>query len=416
MIREVVSRPALAKALLGRDKWGNPFDPEVVADPYSTVHLALQDGPVAYRRLYQQWFVMGYDEAKEVLNRSDLTSGGQIDTLNMVRPYSQLSERSKLFFKTILPVTDPPVHPRLRSLVSRAFTPKRMEGLEAGVERLVDDLFTSMPTDGLVDVRQHFSVPLPINVIADMFGMPKALWPWVRDVTTRVVQLLDPFVAFDPADVDAAIDELYDVYGRLADERMENPTDDLLTALVQAEEDGERLSRDELIAMVATIMGAGFETTSGVLGASIIHLAANPDQRDLIRSRPELWPNAVEELLRFDTPVRVSGRQATVDFELGGETIKKGSNIIVSLFAAHRDPRHYEEPFELRLDRPNPRPLSFGHGVHHCLGSALARMEIRIGLQRFLDEFGDYSVEDHNVDWRPSTTLRNQSRLLVSRG
>jgi cytochrome P450 len=411
MIRAVGARPRLAQFLLGRDRWGNPMAPEVIADPYSTVPLSMADGPVVHRALYQQWFIQGYDELREVLARDDVMASAQIDTMLDIRPYTRLSERSRFFLRHLLPVTDPPIHPRLRSLVSRAFTPRRVAELEPSVERLTAQLLDALPRRGPIDVRNGFTVPLPINVIAHMLGVPEAAWPDVQEMTGRIVRLLDPLMTFDPADVDEAVDALHDLYLPLVEQRRADPTDDLLTALVEAETDGDRLTRDELMVMVITLMGAGFETTSGLLGCSILHLADHPDQRELVRADPGLWPNAVEELLRFDSPVKVGARRTTTEIELAGQRIPAGANLLLSYLNAHRDETRWDDPYRLRLDRPDPRPLAFGHGVHHCLGAALARMEARIGLRAFLDRYGDYTVDE--VEWRLSMTMRNQTRLVI---
>lgn len=421
LIRTVAERPRLAHLVLGRDRWGNPLSPEAIADPYSLVPRSLADGPVVHRRLYQQWFVHGYDELRHVLARDDVEAGAQFETLLGVRPYNRLGERSRFFLRHLLLTTDPPTHPRLRALVSRAFTPRRVADLESHIERLAARLLDALPTSGPIDVREGFTVALPIHVIAHLLGVPERHWATIRTKTARVVQLLDPLVTFDPVEVDAAIDALHDLYRPLAEERRVAPTDDLLSALVQAQTEpgegietgpaGDRLTPDELMAMVISLMAAGFETTSGFLGSSIVHLARHPDQRDLVRSEPNRWPNAIEELLRYDTPVKEVARRTTTEIELGGHHIPAGANLLLSFPNAHRDPRRYDEPYRLRLDRPDPRPLAFGHGPHHCLGAALARMEARIGLRALLERWPDYRIAE--VEWRRSTTIRTQTRLVI---
>ncbi len=413
LIRFVGERPRLAALLLARDRWGNPLSPEAFADPYAFTELAQNDGDVVYRRLYQQWFVHGYDEIREALASDALDTSSQVETLLVTRPYNRLGPHSRFFLRHLLPLTDPPLHPRLRSLVHRAFTPRRVAELEPAVERLTAELLDALPRHGPIDVRNGFTVPLPINVIAALLGIPAEHWGDVRRWTGEVVRLLDPLMRFDPATVDRAVESLNDLYADLAAERRRRPTDDLLTALVEVEDEsgGDRLTGEELVAMVMTLMGAGFETTSGLLGSSIVHLADHPDQRRLLREQPDLWPNAVEELLRFDTPVKVLPRGTTAPIELGGEHIPAGSNLILSLMNGHRDPDQYDDPYELRLDRPDPRPIAFGHGAHYCIGAALARMEARIGLRALLDRYGDYTIE--RLAWRPSMNLRNQTELVI---
>ena len=189
-----------------------------------------------------------------------------------------------------------------------------------------------------------------------------------------------------------------------------------MTALVEANDEGDKLSTEELVATVTTLLFAGIETTSSLLGNAMVALARHPEQRDLIRAQPELWPNAVEELLRWDAPIEVAQRTATADLEIAGQKIKKGSPFIVSILGANRDPDFYDNPNELHLDRPDPRPLSFGHGIHHCLGAALARLELRVGLQEFMDEFGDYTIDDSKIVWKRNTPMRGPTYLPIRRG
>ena len=412
LVRVMAERPRLARLLFGRDPWGNPLSDEAIADPYAFTDRMLPDGPVVYRRLYQQWFVHGYDELREALADASLSNADQIETLLDVHPYTRLSDRTRFVLAHLLPVTDPPVHTRLRSLVNRAFTPRRVAGLEPDVERLASELLDALPDHGPLDLHQGFTVPLPVDVVSQLLGVPAEHWPDVRRWTDQVVKLVDPLVRFEPAEVDEAIDGLHRLYRDLADHRRRHPADDLLTGLTQAQEaDGDRLSNDELATMVITLMGAGIETTAGILSASIVHLAANPDQRQLIRDHPDLWPNAVEELLRYDTPIKSVARRTLEPVEIGGVPIPAGSNLILSFVNAHRDPRRYDDPHALRLDRDQPRPLAFGHGIHHCIGAALARLETRVGLRVLLDRYPDYTVEA--IDWRRSLNLRSATRLVI---
>jgi cytochrome P450 len=415
LIRNVVSRPKLAKVLFGRDRWGNPFDDAVMADPYPGVELMRADGVVTYRGLYQQWFVTGYEEARQVLSSSACGTTAQADVLLQVRPFSKLSDQAKEFFSLWLLLVDPPDHTRLRSLVARAFTPNRVRDLEAKVELLVDELIAEMLTQDEPEAVEQFCAKLPVAVIGELLGLPRERWEWSRASTEHLVKLLNPFDWFDPYAMNKVIAEAHEYWGQLADERLADPRDDLLSAMVTAEHDGDRLSRPELIAMIAFLMGAGHETTTNLLGMSIIHLARNPEQRRLIRDQPELWPNAVEELIRYDTSVRISPRATVSDLEVGGVTIPAGANVLVQLSGANRDPRRFERPNELLLDRDDPSPISFGHGIHHCIGASLARMELRIGLSKFVVAFGDYQVDEGRLEWKRSSTLRGPGVLPVRR-
>jgi cytochrome P450 len=169
-----------------------------------------------------------------------------------------------------------------------------------------------------------------------------------------------------------------------------------------------------MVSLVMILLLAGHETTTGALGNAIVALARHPEQRDLVRRRPELWPNAVEELLRFDTVVQTDPRAALEDATVGGRTIKKGQNLTVMLGAVNRDPRRFDAPDELRLDRRDPSPMSFGHGIHHCVGAALVRAEMRVALPAVVRALGDYAVVEDQLAWKRSIAFRGPSRLVVT--
>lgn len=415
-MRQVVKRPKLAEFVLGRDKWGNPFSAEAYAEPHEVLELMRADGPVQYRGMYQQWFVFGYDEAKQVLTSDALTNTAQVEVLLEVRPYSQLSQRAKQFFLTFLNVTDPPQHTRLRGLVSRVFTPARVRALEPQVQPIVDELIAAVQGKERFDAMDAYATPLPVNVVATLLGIPRDRWDWTRRTTGQVAKMLDPFVWFDPGEMNETIDDIFDYYGQLGDERLANPADDLISAMVSVDEDGERLTRDELATMIFFLMGAGHETTTRLIGTSLQALAQNREQRALVRSNPDLWPNAVEEFLRFDTSVRSIPRSTIREIQVGDQTIPAGANILVNLGAANRDPRRFDRPDELWLDRDDPAPLSFGHGPHYCVGAALARMELRVALRAFVEAMGDYTVNESTIEWNESLILRGPKRLDIVPG
>ena len=228
VLRRVASSPRLSELILGRDRWGNPLSPVNMADPYLLMPSVLEDGPVYHHRMYQQWFVVGYDEARQILAGDNVKASGQIETLLDVRPYSRLSERSRFLFKTLLPIVDPPDHTRLRGLVARAFTPRRIAAMEETVERVAADLLDALPPSGPIDVRTGYTLPLPTNVIGHMLGVPEDQWIQLHRLNAQVVKLIDPLIGFDPAEMDAAVDDLWATYGALADRRRAEPRDDLI--------------------------------------------------------------------------------------------------------------------------------------------------------------------------------------------
>ncbi len=416
LIRHVARRPRLAAAFFRLDSWGNPLLPERLSDPMLQAHLIRADPPVVWKPLYQQWFVTGYDEAREALGSTSAGVANQVDVLLDVRPFTKMSDQARRFVRNLMLLTDPPQHTRLRGLVNRAFTPRRVSSVDERMVEIIDELIAELP-DREFDLMTSFAQPFPARVIGELFGIPEPDIEWLRDVSTSLVKITDIMVGFDPDEVSDAVADFSARILELAAERLREPRADLITGLAQAEDDdGDRLSDDELVAVAGIILIAGHETTSIMLALSLLALYEHPDQLTLIRQRPELWPNAVEELLRFDTALRSDPRCAIEDFELAGNPIKKGQNILILNNMANRDLRRWPDADTLRLDRQEPMGLSFGHGVHYCLGANLARAELLAALPRLLDVLGDYRVDTDAIQWRPSTVLRSIDRFPVTGG
>lgn len=296
LIRLLVKRPRLGNAVFRFDRWGNIFGPDRFVDPYPIYERMRAAGPVSFSPLYQQWAILGYDEAQAVLTSNSFGVESQLEIFLSTRPYSKFSDHTKTLIRNVLLFTDPPKHTRLRSLVNRAFTSRQMDRLEPRVDKLAHELIADMADDACPDVVANFAPPLPINVISDLLGVPEERWEWAAQMSGFIRDVLDPLATIDPVVVDAAFDEITDYYSGLANQRLAEPKNDLITGLVHAEEQGDRLSRDELVSFVTLLMFAGHETTSGTIGNSIVALANHPDQRALVRANPDLWPSAVEEL------------------------------------------------------------------------------------------------------------------------
>ncbi len=412
VMRQVMKHERLADRLLGFDSWGNPFSVENNADPYAILDVIHAEGPVVYKSLYRNWFVTGYDEIKMVLASPDAITRPQIDVMLDVRPYTKLNHNARSFLENFLVGVDPPDHTRLRGLVNRAFTPRQVARLDERMDTIIQDLIGELdPTNP--DVVNGFNVAFPVHVISELLGVPKERWPWVREMSSAMSKLLDPFRGFDADEMNTALHAFHEYVLVLAAERRANPQDDLLTGLALAEHDGDRLSEDELVAVFGMILFAGHETTAGLLGNALLALERFPDQRAWIRDNPDQWPNAVDELVRFDTSVRSDPRAAARDIPVGETVIPAGANIVMMLAMANRDPRRFDDPNTLKLDRDDPAPISFGHGIHYCLGANLARMEIRKGLAALLDAFGDYTIDADQTQWKQSLTLRGPIHLAL---
>jgi cytochrome P450 len=414
-VAAIGARPRLSQALFGATKWGNPFGEERFSYPYPMYDRMREGGPVAYGRPYRQWFVFGYEEVQHVLRSSDTATSPVARLLLSTNRYRKLSPTARTNFARWLLVIDPPDHTRLRSAVSRAFTPKQVAAYEPLVEKVTAELLADLPSSGSVDIAARFTTRLPIQVICEMLGLPLDRRDWLFDASREIGGMLEPLTTFDPVSMSERFSELERFFTAIVQERRRQPTDDLISALATAN-DSVALGDDEVIAMIAFLLFAGHETVAGALGTALVALARFPKQRDLLRRHPEMIDNAVEELLRFDSPVQVSGRQATADIAIDGQTIRAGDNIGLMIGAANRDARRWSNADELRLDRVDPKPISFGFGAHHCLGAALARMQIRAAIPPLLDRLGDYAVDLDNTTWKRSFALRGPVVLPVTIG
>jgi cytochrome P450 len=414
VVRGLVRRPRLADAVFRFDRWGNILGPDRFVDPYPIYERMRESGPISFSRLLQQWAVVGYEEAREVMGSPSFGVAGQMELLMDARPYSKLSDQTRALFLNALLFTDPPLHTRLRAAVSRAFTPRQMQRLKPRVRLIVDRLLQGIANDPTPELMTSIAEPLPIQVIAELIGVPEERWSWVAETSTVLRRVVDPFVTLDPTEIDRTCTELATYYGALADERAAHPTEDLLTDLARSEAEGQ-INRTELLSLLAILLLAGHETTTGAIGNALVALGRNPQQRDLLRDRPGLWPNAVEELLRYDTVLQTDPRQALENITIAGQDIRAGQNVTIMLGAANRDPARFPDPNRLRVDREDPAPISFGHGIHHCVGAALARLELRIALPAIIDTLGEYAIDDTHLEWKTSLAFRSPTRLPIQR-
>ncbi len=393
----------------------NPFSPLRHEDPYQLYRQARRRGPVFYHRPIKTWIVTGYDEAIQVLRGP--VSVDRRRTFEPLTPYNKMNPANIELLLSNMLMSDDPDHGRLRRLANRAFTARAVAELQPRItslaEELIDDLTPEAEKPDTVDVMRQLANRLPIYVIAELLGLPQDDRDELKKLSDVVAKFVDPFHTFDPVQMDQAIDRLEAMFDRLASQRLSDPRPDLLTALVRAEADGDRLNRRELISMVLLLLLAGHETTSGLIGNALVALARNPESRRQLRVRPDLVPNAVEELLRYDTPIQATDRTAMETFPVGPATIDRGSLILVLFGAANRDPRRHHNADRLWLERPDPHPISFGHGAHHCIGAALARAEVAAVIPAFVSAFPHYRVDEDRLIWKRSTTFRGPTTLPV---
>jgi hypothetical protein len=314
---------------------------------------------------------------------------------------------------------DPPDHTRLRGLVVKAFTARRVEDMRPRIQHVVDETLDRITPHGKMDLIEDYAFRLPVTIICDMLGIPEEHREVFYASSRDGGRVLDP-VPMTPAEIAQAngangMAKMY--FEQLFELRRKSPGDDLITQLVQAEEAGDKLTNEELTANIILLFGAGHETTVNLIGNGLLALHRNPDQLALLKANPSLIGNAIEEFLRYDSSVQMTGRVTLEDIEdLGGKRIPKGESVLCLLGSANHDPAVYpDHPERLDIARPNVKPLSFGGGIHFCLGAQLARIEAEIAISTLLRRLPELRLDDaENPEWRPTFVLRGLKRLPAS--
>jgi len=301
---------------------------------------------------------------------------------------------------------DPPRHTDLRALVSRAFTPKRIADLEPRIRELAAELVDALLAAGGGDLVHDFAAPLPSTIAGELIGVPPEHLESFRSWTEQFIAISGP------EDFAGAAANIYELFAELLADRRRAPRDDLMSALIAAEVDGERLSDEELLGFSFLLLIAGNDTTTSLIGNGAELLARHPDQRAELRDDPTLIPGAIEEMLRIEAPTQVLPRTAMRDTELHGVEIPEGSRVMLIWGAANLDDREFPEPERFDVHRKVTRHLAFGHGAHHCLGAALARLEGRVAFEELLRRAPDYEVAG-TPTWYPSNWARAYEHLLV---
>jgi cytochrome P450 len=395
----------------------NPLSPEFIRNPYphyarmrttDPMHLTPLGMYVASRHAEASLVLRDKRFGKEYAERTARRYGPKIMEEPLFRSFSLTMLQQ-----------DPPDHTRLRGLVVKAFTARRVEDMRPRIQQVVDETLDRIIPQGKMDLIEDFAFRLPVTIICDMLGIPdehrELFYTGARDSG----RILEP-VPLSPEEIKqgnarSAMSSMY--FQQLFELRRKNPGDDLTTQLVQAEEDGSKLTNEELTANIILLFGAGHETTVNLIGNGLLALHRNPDQLALLKAKPELITNAIEEFLRYDSSVQMTGRVTLEDIEdLGGKRIPKGETVLCLLGSANHDPAVYpDHPERLDIVRPNVKPLSFGGGIHFCLGAQLARIEAEIAISTLLRRLPDLRLDDaENPEWRQSFVLRGLTRLPAS--
>jgi cytochrome P450 len=380
----------------------NLFSDEMRRNPYPLYARMRRETPVLHIPQFNAWLVFDYDGVDRALNDHEAFG-------------SAVPAPSNWFL-----FSDAPRHTRLRALIARAFTPRSVAVLEQRIRELSRELLDAVVERGEMDLAAEYAVPLPMRVIADLLGIPPGDLDRYKRWSDEILKLSyslfrDAGVAEAHAAFVNTTEEMRAVLPDWLEERRGAPRDDLLTRLVEAEVDGERLTNDEILGFVQLLLVGGQETTANLINNAVLCLIENPDQLALLRSQPTLLPSAIEEVLRYRSPLQWVMRSPRKDVEMHGQAITAGNLVLAVVGAANHDPARFAEPDAFDITRsPNPH-LAFGRGVHFCMGTPLARLEARIALTDLLERLPEFALAS-DAPWEPRQALHvhGPARLPIS--
>lgn len=390
------------------------MDPEVLANPYPLYHRLRAADPVHWDPYLHAWIVTRYQDVVTVFqqfsaNRTPTPEQLEAMDLKALTPLARVMIHQMLFL-------DPPMHGRIRGLCSRAFTARRVEALRTHIQDIVNALLDAVQPAGHMDVMADLANPLPAIVTAEMLGVPAADHEQLKAWSADFAEVLGNF-QHNPERASRTIRSLNEMcaYFRSAvHDHREHPRDDLISALVTAEMNGDRLTEDEIVANIIVTMVGGQETTTNLIGNGLLTLLRHPDQLELLQADAGMMPTAIEELLRYESPSQHTARLAPDDVELGGKRIRKRQAVIAVMGAANRDPERFPDPDRLDLRRSDNRHVAFAWGSHFCFGAPLARIEGQTAIQTVLRRMPNLYLEPGPITWRPNLGLRGLTALQVA--
>jgi cytochrome P450 len=378
----------------------DPYSYEIHEDPYPVYRRLRDEAPAYFNEKRGFWALSRYDDVRAALN--DWRTYTSTEGIT-IEPRRRGTEPHIIEM-------DPPRHTQLRAIVSRAFTPNRMVRLEEPIRARTRALLAPVAEAGGIDLITDFAALLPMAVISEMLGVPDSDQDRLRHAADALLHREPDSDDITPDGIEGAA-TLYAYFDALIRERRNQPADDLLSVLMTAEEEGDVLSASELLGFCFLLIIAGNETTTKLVGNAIYWLAENPDQRSAIADDPALIPGAVEETLRYDGSTQAMARCLTRDVELHGETMRAGTKVLLLLGSADRDEGRWPAADQFDIRRDTAGHVAFGHGIHHCLGAALARLEARVALEELLPVLGDYVVEKERIRRVHSGNVRGFASL-----
>ncbi len=393
----------------------NLMDPEVVANPYPFYDQLREYGPIYWDDYLKGWVCTGYEEIQTAL-RSPQVSNHRVVTLEELETLG-LSDLAPLYYPLLhqLIFIDPPKHTRLRGLMGKVFTPRKVEQMKEYLQALVDHMLFDVYARGEVDIIGEIAFPLPLRVISELLGVPvedhKQLKKWSDDYAAMLGSF--QYIPDNPEEVLQSLYEMTEYFKDIIRKYRRHPQNNLLSELVLALEEGDQLENEELVANCIFLLAAAHETTTNLIGNGMLSLLRHPDQLELLQQDRSLLGSAIEEMLRYESPAQYISRKAGEDFVIGQTAIKKGQPLLLVLGAANRDPKRFEDPTHFDIQRKDNRHVAFGHGAHFCFGAPLARAEARIAFTALLDRLPHPRLKNDEVIWRANMNLRGLAALPV---
>jgi len=395
----------------------DPKAPANVADPFPLYCWLRERDPVHWSESLRAWMVTRYADVIEIFNRPEDFSSDR---------FRRLDARFASRRKEVLAVSevlsdwlvfrDPPDHTRLRALLQKSFSPRQLEKSRAGIQSTVDRLLDAVADDGRMDLIRDFAFPLPAMVIATLLGVPTSdiepIKRWSDRLAAYIGGSVDERDNFSEAS--AGVAGLVDYFRRLLKDKLARPSDDLVSLMLRAEHEGERLSQEEVVSNCVLLLFAGHETTTNLLGNGIYHLLRHEAELEALVEAPERCAPAIEEMLRYDAPVPATTKVATRDMEWRGAELRAGEMVLPFLSSANRDPAQFPDPDRFALRRSPNRHVSFAFGIHFCLGAPLARLEGRLALETLLRRCRGLSLSDAAPRWKPMIFLRGLEALPIA--
>ncbi len=393
-----------------------------IQNPYPVYTYLRENEPVHWNQLFNCFMLTRYDDVHRTFSDHRRFSSDIWSNAPEFMIESGVTEAIE-YLRQIIPFMaynlqgmDPPGHTRQRTLMMKTFTPRMIESFRPTVQKLVDELIEQRLAAGKMDIVADLAYPLPSKVILDLLGIPRSGRPYIRASAEAINEFVATILFTGPQvwpRLAQVFTDLTSYLKSLIAERRKHPTDDLLTKMVQAEENGDMLSEDEIVIATNFLLFAGHETTANLIAVGLYYLLENPEQMEQLRGDPSKVPTAVEELLRYVSPVHTLARRTLTEVTIRGITIPPNSSIYLCIGAANRDPEKFQDPEKLDINRPPTRSLGFGYGIHFCVGAALARMESQVTFDTILRRLPGLKMTVDRPEFRPNYSLRGLISLPV---